>query len=63
MLEGARALDALAKTLRKSLGTGGSVTKDKANDGAPMIELQGDHRDTLVDRLKAMGYPAKPSGG
>jgi len=56
-------IPALAKDLRKSLGTGGSVTKDKANGNAPMIELQGDFRDRIVEHLKALGYPAKPSGG
>jgi len=47
---------AMAKKLRTSLGTGGTV-----KDG--VIELQGDHRDKLVELLKAMGYPAKPAGG
>jgi len=56
-------IPALAKGLRKSLGTGGSVTKDTANGNAPMIELQGDFRDRIVEHLKALGYPAKPSGG
>jgi len=56
-------IPALAKGLRKSLGSGGSVTKDAANDGAPMIEIQGDFRDRIVEHLKSLGYPAKPSGG
>lgn len=49
-------LAALAKQLRSSLGAGGTVS-----DGE--IELQGDHRDKVVERLKALGYPAKPAGG
>jgi len=27
------------------------------------IEFQGDHRDTLVEHFKKLGYPAKPAGG
>jgi translation initiation factor 1 len=27
------------------------------------IVIQGDHRDTLVEVLRAEGYDAKPSGG
>ena len=49
-------IDALLKQLRKQLATGGSVREDG-------IELQGDHRDRIVEMLKAMGYPDKPSGG
>lgn len=49
-------LSAMVKLFRTKLGTGGTV-----RDG--QIELQGDHRDKLVDSLRAMGYPAKPSGG
>ncbi len=50
-------LNALAKELRSSLGSGGTVTKSGE------IELQGDHRDKMVELLKKRGYPAKPSGG
>ncbi|MFT5993138.1 MAG: translation initiation factor 1 [Bradymonadia bacterium] len=49
-------LKALAKKLKASCGTGGT-----AKDG--VIVIQGDHRDTLVTALKALGYDAKPSGG
>ena len=49
-------VDAMAKKLRTSLGTGGTV-----KDGT--IELQGDHRDKLVKLLKKLGYPAKAAGG
>jgi len=42
-------LKALASTLKKQLGTGGTV-----DDGH--IELQGDHRDRLPDLLQAEGY-------
>ena len=49
-------LKALAKTLKNKHATGGSVTDDG-------VELQGDHRDPVVEYLKQQGYPAKPSGG
>lgn len=49
-------LPAMLKLFKTKLGTGGTVREGQ-------IELQGDHRDTLVDFLRAMGYPAKPSGG
>ena len=49
-------LPALLKEFRSAFGAGGTV-----KDGA--IELQGDHRDALVERLRAMGYPAKAAGG
>ncbi len=53
-------LAALAKELRTKLATGGSVTKIK---GESAVEVQGDHRDRVVEFLKSLGYPAKPSGG
>lgn len=49
-------LKALAKTLKSKCSAGGAVTGDG-------VEVQGDHRDKIVDLLKAMGYPAKASGG
>ena len=49
-------LKALSKQLRTALGAGGGVT-----DGELII--QGDHRDTIVDRLCDMGYKAKAAGG
>jgi len=49
-------LKALAKELR-SLCAAGAVPTD---DG---VQVQGDHRDRLVEKLKAMGYPAKAAGG
>ena len=47
---------ALLKAFKTQLGVGGTVK-------GPTIELQGDHRDRLVEALKGQGYPAKPSGG
>jgi translation initiation factor 1 len=53
-------LRALLKELRSSFGAGGSVTGPKSE---PELELQGDHRDRVVELLKERGYPAKPAGG
>ncbi len=49
-------LAALATTLKKRCGTGGTV-----KDG--VIEIQGEHRDTIVAELTRLGWPAKRSGG
>jgi translation initiation factor 1 len=49
-------LAALAKKLKAACGAGGSV-----RDG--VIEVQGEHRDKLVEELAKLGYSAKRSGG
>jgi translation initiation factor 1 len=49
-------LPGLLKQFRTALGAGGTI-----KDGA--IELQGDHREAIVERLCAMGYTAKTAGG
>ena len=49
-------LDAVASDLKRYCGTGGAVK------GAA-IEIQGDHRDKVVARLRSSGYRAKPAGG
>jgi translation initiation factor 1 len=49
-------LKELAGRLKKRCGVGGS-----AKDG--VIELQGDHRDAVVEVLKADGYDVVLAGG
>ncbi len=49
-------LEALATRLKKRCGSGGTV------DGA-VIEIQGDHRDLLVEELGKLGYAVRRSGG
>ena len=50
------ALGELATRLKKRCGSGGTV-----HDG--VIEIQGDHRDTLVAELVKLGYTVKRAGG
>jgi translation initiation factor 1 len=50
------ALEELAARLKRRCGSGGTV-----HDG--VIEIQGDHRDTLVAELGKLGYVARRSGG
>jgi translation initiation factor 1 len=49
-------LDALATRLKKRCGAGGAVKEGN-------IEIQGDHRDRLVQELIELGFEAKRSGG
>ncbi len=49
-------LKALAADLKRQCGTGGAV-----KDG--LIEIQGDHRDRLVELLAKQGIHAKKAGG
>ena len=51
-----KGLTELATKLKTRLGTGGTV-----KDGR--IEIQGDHRDRIVQELEGMGYRAKRVGG
>jgi len=50
------ALAELAARLKKACGAGGAAKNGR-------IEIQGDHRDRLVEELKKLGYDAKRSGG
>lgn len=49
-------LESLATQLKKLCGAGGAVKNGS-------IEIQGDHRDRLVEALQKLGYEAKRSGG
>lgn len=49
-------LKKLAKELKQKCGTGGTL-----KDG--VIEIQGDHRDVLLELLKSKGWTVKRSGG
>lgn len=48
-------LAALATQLKKRCGTGGTV-----KDG--VVEIQGEHRDTIVAMLVGLGYAARRAG-
>ena len=49
-------LKELAKTLKQKCGSGGTV-----KDG--IIEIQGEHRDRLVEELQKFGWTVKKAGG
>jgi translation initiation factor 1 len=49
-------LEALAGKLKKRCGSGGTVREG-------VIEIQGEHRDTVVAELAKLGWPAKKAGG
>ncbi len=53
---GEEALKALSSDLKRKVGSGGAV-----KDG--VIEIQGDHRDVLLEELKARGFTVKKAGG
>ena len=46
----------LATKLKNRLGTGGTVKEGR-------IEIQGDHRDRIVEELERLGYRVKRAGG
>ena len=48
-------LATLAGNLKRRCGTGGAL-----KDG--IIEIQGDHRDTLVEELEKRGFKVKRAG-
>jgi translation initiation factor 1 len=49
-------LEAQAAELKRLCGAGGTL-----RDGA--IEIQGDHRERIAERLRARGYQVKLAGG
>ena len=53
---GGAELQALATHLKKRCGSGGTL-----KDG--VIEVQGDHRDLVVEELQKRGWSVKRSGG
>ena len=50
------ALEARAAELKRLCGAGGTL-----RDGA--IEIQGDHRERIAERLRGLGYQVKLAGG
>lgn len=48
--------EALLKQFKTQLGTGGALKED-------LLEIQGDHRDTIISLLQDMGYKPKRAGG
>ena len=50
------ALDARLSEMKRLCGAGGTV-----KDG--VVEIQGDHRERLAERLRALGYVVKLAGG
>jgi translation initiation factor 1 len=50
------ALRTLAAELKRLCGAGGTVK-------GGVLEIQGDHRDRLVELLRGLGHPVKPAGG
>lgn len=50
------ALKSLAKTLKQTVNTGGTVKNGE-------ILIQGNYRDQIIDKLKDMGHKVKRIGG
>ena len=53
---GGEALRNLASDLKRRCGTGGTIKEG-------VIEIQGDHRETIVADLSRLGFTAKLAGG
>ena len=49
-------LESMARELKRLCGTGGTVRDDR-------LEIQGDHRDRVLQALQARGFTAKLAGG
>jgi len=52
----ARLLEERASDLKRLCGAGGAV-----KDGA--VEIQGDHRERIAERLRSLGHTVKLAGG
>jgi translation initiation factor 1 len=50
-------LKTLSKTLKTLCGSGGTVKE------GGIIEVQGDHREKVAEKLKTLGYKVKLAGG
>jgi len=48
--------EGVARDLKRRCGSGGAVKGDA-------VEIQGDHRETVAERLRARGYTVKLAGG
>lgn len=53
-------LPAMLSSLKRSLGAGGGVV---SVDGAPALEVQGDHAEQVMAFLRERGYAPKRAGG
>jgi translation initiation factor 1 len=53
-------LTALGKVLKTLCGAGGTV---KVEEGVQAIEVQGDHREKVAEKLTTLGYKVKLAGG
>jgi len=56
LLERGPALEARLAEMKRLCGAGGTL-----KDG--VVEIQGDHRERLAARLRALGYTVKLAGG
>lgn len=52
----AATLEKLLKQFKALCGAGGTLKEGN-------LEIQGDHRDKLIEKLKEMGYQVKQKGG
>ncbi len=48
--------EAFLKQLKAQLGTGGALKNE-------VFEIQGDHRDAIIEMLQGIGYKPKRAGG